>query len=87
MSRRQNIADRPVVLFQLNNLGLREILLKVQDIPDIGTPPLINTLVIVTHNTQIMVTFRQHLNQLVLDMVGVLIFVHHDVLEFSLISK
>ena len=77
----KNGGCRPVILFQLNHHGIRIILFKIKDIPDIGAAPPINTLVIITDNTEVPAFRCQDTDQLVLDVVGILVFIHHDIPE------
>ena len=77
----KDIFEGSVVLLKLDDLGAFEILLKVQDIPDIRASPLIDALVIVTYHAKIPVLHGQQMYDLILDAVGVLILVHHDVSE------
>ena len=85
VGRVQNVAGGTVVLLQLNDLRPRESTLKVQDIADIGSPELIDGLVIVTHHAEVLVLSGQQLNEAELGRVGVLVLIHHDVFEPLLI--
>ncbi len=82
----QNRPGRAVILFQPDNRRLRKIFFKIQNIPDIGSPELVDGLVVVSHHTDIPVLLRQQPHQLKLCRIGVLILVHHDILESLLIG-
>ncbi len=58
---------------------------KIQDVPDIRPPEFINRLIVVAYDTQISVFGGQKAHQFELSHVGVLILVHHNVLESFLI--
>ena len=83
----QNVPLAPVVLLQLDDLRLRKIRLKVQDVPDIRPAPLVNALVVVPDHAQIVVPVRQLADQPVLNMVRILILVHHDILKTLLVAQ
>lgn len=54
MRRRQNITVGTVVLLQFDDLGVRKVFLKVQNIADIRTAPLVDALVVVPHHAEIL---------------------------------
>ena len=81
----QNILRTAVILLQLNDLRVRKILLKIEDISDIRTPKFVDRLIIVTDHTQIAVFARQQTDQFKLRRIRVLILVHHDIFEPFLI--
>ena len=83
--RRQDVAGRAVVLLELDHLGVREILLEIEDVGDVGTAPAVDGLVVVAHNHEILILGRQQVGDLVLHVVGVLILVHADVAEALLV--
>ena len=75
----------PVVLFQPDHLRAGEILLEPEDVGNLGSAPGIDRLVIVPHHADVLVPLRQQPQPQILDRVGVLIFVHHDVAEAALV--
>ena len=81
----QNISTGPVVLLQLDDLCLWKIPLKTKNVADVRTPPLVNTLVIIADDTQIFMSRCQHFYNLILDVICILVLVHHDVLKPLLI--
>ena len=82
---RQNMRGRAIVLFQTHHFGPREILFKPQDIADLGPAPAIDRLIIITHTTDILVLGRQQAQPQILRDIGVLIFVHKDEPEPTLV--
>ena len=72
---------RAIVLLQANYLGAGKILLEAQDVADFGSAPAIDGLVLIANGAQVASLARQPIQQLVLDAVGVLVFVHQDVAE------
>ena len=70
-----------VVLLQLDLGGLGEVPLEVQDVADIGPSPSVDRLVFVPHDAEIVVLPGQMLHQQILGAVGVLVFVHQQILE------
>ena len=81
----QDMARRAVVLLQLDGLAVFKVLLKVQDIGDVGAAPAINGLVIVAHDHEVLVLGGQQIGDLVLDVVGVLVLVDANVAEALLV--
>ena len=68
-----------VVLLKLDHLHLRKMFLKVEQIGHLGTAPAVDALVVVAHDAKVSMLPGQAVYQLELRVVGVLIFVHHDV--------
>ena len=81
----QDMARRAIVLLQLDGLAAFKVLLKVQDIGDVGATPAVNGLVIVAHDHEVLVLGGQQVGDLVLDVVGVLILVDANVAEALLV--
>ena len=70
---------RPVVLLQLDHVGVGEIVLKAEDVADIRSPPRVHRLVVVADHRHLPVLLGEKSHQHVLRPVGVLVFVHQDV--------
>ena len=85
IGRVQNVLGGTVILLQLDGHRLGKIFLKVQNIADIGSPELIDGLVIVPHHTEVAVFFPQQTHQFKLGCVGILVLVHHNVLKTLLV--
>ena len=81
----QDMARGAVVLLQLNGLAVFEVLLKVQDVGDVGATPAVNGLVVVAHDHEVLVLGGQQVGDLVLDVVGVLILVDANIAEALLV--
>ena len=81
----QDVTRGAVVLLQLDGLAVFKVLLKVQDVGDVGAAPAINGLVIVAYDHEVLVLGGQQVGDLVLDVVGVLILVDANVAEALLV--
>ena len=81
----QDMTRGAVVLLQLDGLAVFKVLLKVQDIGDVGATPAINGLVVVAHDHEVLVLGGQQVGDFVLDVVGVLILVDANVAEALLV--
>ena len=81
----QNNLRTTVVLLQLHQLGIGIILLKIKDILDISTAPAVNALVGIAYYADVSVACSQQFRQQVLRMVGVLIFVNHQIIKLALV--
>lgn len=81
----QDVTRGAIVLLQLDGLAVFKVLLKVQDVGDVGATPAINGLVVVAHDHEVLVLGGQQVGDFVLDVVGVLIFVDANVAEALLV--
>ena len=81
----QNIGAGTVILLELNDLGVREILFKIQNIADIRAAPAVDGLVVVADHTKISALLGQQAYKHILRVVGILILVYMNVAELSLI--
>ncbi len=79
----QDDLRRAVVSFELDDLGFAEVLLEVEDVAQVGPPPLVNRLIGIADDGDVAVRFGKTADQQVLRTVGVLVLVDHHVLEFS----
>ncbi|MDB6054097.1 MAG: hypothetical protein JWN25_1620, partial [Verrucomicrobiales bacterium] len=70
-----------VVLFQLHDFDFRKVFFEFEEVGDFGAAPAIDALVIITDNAEIAMFFGEEIDELKLGGVGVLILIHHDVLE------
>ena len=81
----QDVTRRAIVLLQLDGLAVFKVLLKVQDVGDVGATPAVNGLVIVAHDHEVLVLSGQQVGDFVLNVVGVLILVDANVAEALLV--
>ncbi len=77
----QDSLSAPVVLFKLHGFQGGEGTLHLKDVAYVGTPPPVNTLVVVAHHTEIKVLADQLVDQGVLHSVCVLVLVDQNPLE------
>ena len=85
VGRVQNVFGRAVVLLQADHLRARERFFKAQNIFNGRAAEFINALVVIADNAQILIFLRQQRHKQILGMVGVLILVHHVVVEAVLV--
>ena len=76
-----DIARGAVITFQFYDGHRGKIAVEVADNLDVRTTPAVNALVVITHHRHILVFVDQQLQQLVLHVVRVLVFVHDNILE------
>ena len=81
VGRFQDRGDRAVVLLQLDDRGVGKVVLEAQDVPDVGSPPRVHRLVVITDHGHLPVLLGEKLDQHVLRPVGVLILIHQNVAE------
>ena len=81
----QDMARGTVVLLQFDRLAVFKVLLKVQNVGDVGAAPTVNGLVVVAHDHEVLVLGGQQVGNLVLNVVGVLILVDANVAEALLV--
>ena len=81
-----NVAIRAIIHNQGDYFATttRKFARKFQYITDCGTTETVKALIIVTDNTNVFSLSRKEENKLLLDIIGILIFVNHDVRDFSL---
>ena len=77
----ENIRCGPEVFFQLYNDGFGPILFKGENVFDIGPPPTINGLIRVAGHTDVMMSQCDSFGDLVLGVVGILIFINQQITE------
>ena len=83
--RLQNFLCGTVILLQLNYGCIGKILFKIQNIADIRAAPAIDGLVVVAHHAQVAAFTGNQAHQLILGVVGILIFIHMHILKAALI--
>ena len=74
-----------VILLQTDGPRPLVLIFKIQDVLDGGAPEPVDGLIVIAHHAQIFVPARQKAGQQILHVIGVLILVHQDIAEFSLI--
>jgi hypothetical protein len=75
----QNGLAGAIILLDAKDFGAREILGKAQDDAGIGAAPAVDGLVVVADDAQIGMISGEQAQQIVLHVVGILIFVHVEV--------
>ena len=83
----QNHAGRAVILLQAQGSRPRKIGFKTLQIFDTSTAPAINRLVIVTNDGDFRITARKYPQPGILNGVGVLKFIHQNVLKALLVVR
>ena len=79
IGRVQNIAGGTVVLLQLDHRTAAVILFEFQNVSKIRAAPAVNRLVVVAHDAHVLLVARQRSDKHVLELVRILILVHHDI--------
>src|SRR5689334_23190914 len=74
----QNRLRAAVIFFELDDACSREVLRKIHDVAEIGAAEGINALRIITDHGHVLVCSGQQADDLGLQMIRILIFVHHD---------
>ena len=78
---------RTVVALQLKEFGILIALLELQDIAYIRAPERIDTLCIITNNTNSVFRFCQYPNHQILSVISILILINKDILKTLLIAR
>ena len=78
---RQDVLRRSVVLLHQEDGGVRVVPLEIQDVLDRGASPGVDALVGIADDTDVAVLLREHVHELVLRSVRVLVLVDQDVPE------
>ena len=85
VGRIQNVLGRTVILLQPDHSRTLILLFEAEDILNIGAAKAVDTLVVIAHHADIAVSPRQQAGQQILQMIGILIFVHQHITELPLI--
>jgi hypothetical protein len=75
----EDVLGGTVVLLQRDDFGLRKVLLKIENISHLCASPAIDGLVIVSDHTDIPMPIDDLSDEMILNEVRVLKFVHHDI--------
>ena len=70
-----------VVLFQRPHVCGGKVLLKVEDVSDLGAPPAVDRLIVVAHHHYVLGIGGEQFEQPVLGVIGVLVLVHQQVFD------
>ena len=81
----QNICGRTVVLFELDDLRIRKILFKIEDIADIRAAPAIDGLIVIADHAKVAALRCQQPDKHILRVVRILIFVYMNIAQLTLI--
>ena len=81
----QHLGHRAVVRLDFVNFRARMPLRKFEDVPEIRAAPRVDALRVVAHDHDIVMPRSEHLDEVILQMVRVLIFVHEDELKLPLV--
>ena len=82
----QDARRRTVVLLEPDDLGLRVVVLEVQDVADVRAAELVDRLVRIADDADVLVTADEATHQVVLHPVGVLELVDQQPLELLLVA-
>ena len=85
VGRVQNIGRAAVILLQLDHRRVGKVLFKIQNVADIRAAPAIDGLVVIAHHAQVAAFAGNQAYQLILGVVGILIFIHMHILKAALI--
>ncbi len=77
----EDLRGRAVVLLEADHLGVGVVALELEDVADVGAAPRVDRLVVVAHHGEVAALAGQQVRDAVLGVVGVLVFVDHDVAE------
>ena len=72
-------------MLQAYGLGIGEVVRELLDVLDLGAPPAVDRLVVITHHHQACTATGEQTQPCVLDGVGILKLIHQDMTEASLI--
>ncbi len=70
-----------VVLLQLDNFSLGVVPLEIEYVSDIRQTEAVDGLTVITYYTKVTMLFGKHADEYVLSVIGILVFIHHNVAE------
>ena len=74
-------------MLQLDDCGVWKMRFKFQNVTHFGSPPTVDGLIVIAHYCDVLAGVRQQRDEAQLEAVGVLEFVHHQVVEALLPLK
>ena len=77
----QNLRNASVIQLDLVNLRVRITLRKLEDVLEVRSAPRVDRLRVVAHDHDVLMLFRQRIDQIRLDLVRILILVDEDKFE------
>jgi hypothetical protein len=86
IGRAEDVLSGAIVLLQRNDLGGWIVLFEIKNIPHLRPSPSVDRLVIVADDADILVPLDQPPDEVILDEVGILKFVHHHIATEVLIG-
>ena len=87
IGRLKDVLGGTVILLKGDDFRPRKVLLKIKNVSDLCSSPTIDGLIIVPDHADILMLLHQTSDQMILNEVGVLEFVHHHVPAKSLIGR
>src|SRR3954451_6157780 len=79
------MSGRAVIALEPDHLRAGKILLKAQDVVDIGAAPAVDRLIIIADAADVTASLGQELQPKILDRVRILVFVDQDIAEAPLV--
>ena len=83
----ENSVRAPIILFEFNNGRMMKMLFEFEDIGDLRCTPSVDALIVVSDYANVSMDPSEFSNQLHLQLIRVLKFIHHDELESSFPSS
>ena len=87
ISNLEDLGNAPVIRLDLENLRFPMLLGKFQDVLEVCATPRVNALGVVTHDHDVAVAAGNQFDKFVLEVIGVLIFIHKDMLKLFLVER
>ena len=79
----QDLGAASVILFKMINLSF-VFFRKLEDVPEVSSPPAVDRLCVITDDHQVLMRLCQFFENPCLNVVGVLVFIHQDILQLFL---
>ena len=76
----QDLRAASVILFKMINLSF-VFFWKLEDVSEVSSPPAVDRLCVITDDHQVLMRLCQFFENPCLDVVGVLIFIHQNILQ------
>ena len=86
LGRIQDTLRRAIVLFEQDDLSFWEVLLKLANVPHIGSPEEVDRLVVITNHKKVAVACTQLADQRVLRAIGILVLIDQQVGKAILVA-
>src|SRR6476620_9026332 len=83
----ENLGNAAIIGLNLEDLGLRVLFGQFEDVLEVCTPPRVNALSVIAYDHDVAVAAGNEFDKFGLEVIGVLIFIHKEMLKLLLVER